>query len=104
MTQPRAIILSFLSLATSEASSWHEPQATRLPCVSHKECVAERGVTHLQPAETWRHAFQVILLPGNHRDFSPPAAAHPCSWLPALQPAAVKLATNKKTHANCRRQ
>src|SRR6266566_3525939 len=59
MTQPRAIILSFLSLATSEASSWHEPQATRLPCVSHKECVAERGVTHLQPAETWRNAFQV---------------------------------------------
>src|SRR2546421_11224472 len=53
------VILSFLSLATSEASSLHEPQATRLPCVSHKECVAERGVTHLQPAETWRNAFPV---------------------------------------------
>src|SRR6266567_3945357 len=36
-------------------------------CISHKECVAERGVTHLKPAERWRNAFQVIVLHGNHR-------------------------------------
>src|SRR6266566_6221713 len=41
-------------------TSLHEPQAKCLPCVSHKERVAERGVTHLKPAETWRHAVHTL--------------------------------------------
>ena len=45
--RPGPVILSFLSLATSEASSLHEPQATHSCRV------------RIYPARTWRNAFQV---------------------------------------------
>ena len=34
-------------------------------------CVAERGVTHLQPAETWRHALQTWPTPSLHSPLAP---------------------------------